>query len=71
MNIEDEVVLLKKLTKSIRKKRYGKSRLDPYENTLLALNDNSASVAEIQRWLETKKIKVVWTTVYRWLEKHG
>ena len=71
MNAVYEVNQLKKQTKALRTKRYGKSRLDRYEKILLALKNSGASVAEMQRWLHSKRIKVVWTTVYRWLQKNG
>ena len=40
-------------------------------DALIELNKAGASKSEIQRWFQTKKTKVVWTTVHRWLEKHG
>jgi hypothetical protein len=67
----EEVAALKTKTKVIRKRRFYKSKLDKHHDALIELNKAGASKSEIQRWLETKKTKVVWTTVHRWLEKHG
>jgi hypothetical protein len=66
-----EVRKLKQQTKVVRVKRYGKSRLDKHKAKLLLLNKHGASTAELQRWLLDNRIKVVWTTVYRWLQKNG
>lgn len=66
-----ELSRLKSQTQTIRKKRYTKSRLDVFKGELLSLSRAGASVAELQRWLITKKIKVNWTTIRRWLDKNG
>ena len=70
-NAELEVKKLKEQTSTIRKKRYSKSRLDRYQGELLNLHKAGASCAELQRFLRTKRIKVVHSTVARWLAKHG
>ncbi|MDP1166082.1 hypothetical protein, partial [Klebsiella pneumoniae] len=54
----------------IRQGRYRPSRLDRYTGELLSLNQAGASAAELQRWLRARRIKVVWSTVTRWLEKN-
>jgi hypothetical protein len=69
--VMQEVRKLKQQTKIIRVKRFGKSRLDKYKTQLLLLKKHGASIAELQRWLLGKKIKVAWTTVYRWFQKNG
>ena len=66
-----EAERLKSHTKIIRKPRFSRSRLDRYAGELLELRKNGVSVAELQRWLRAKRIKVNWTTVKRWLDKHG
>jgi hypothetical protein len=74
MSVDDdvqEVRNLKQQTKNIRAKRYGKSRLDKHKTKLLLLKKHGASIAELQRWLLSHRIKVVWTTVDRWLQKNG
>ena len=62
---------LKSQTRVVRKRRYGFSRLDRYTAELLELRAHGASIAELQRWLRTKRIKVNHSTVSRWLTKHG
>ncbi|EID5629741.1 hypothetical protein ABV825_005128, partial [Escherichia coli] len=53
------------------KKTYRKSRLDRYTGELLQLYRAGASAAELQRWLREKRIRVVLSTVTRWLAKNG
>lgn len=67
----DELRTIKNQTKTIRKKRFYKSKLDKHYDGIMGLYEAGASKSEIQRWLRTKDIKVVWTTVHRWIEKHG
>lgn len=66
-----EVKKLRKQTSIIRKTRYSKSRLDRYKGELLSLSQSGATCAELHRYLRTKRIKVAYTTVSRWLDKHG
>ncbi len=70
----DPSMELKKLqmqTKQIRKTRYAKSRLDRYRGEILQLHREGASTSELQRWLRSNRIKVAWSTVFRWLQKNG
>lgn len=66
-----ELATLRAQTKTIRKRRYSRSRLDKYAGELLTLHRDGASIAELQRWLRVRRIKVVHSTVARWLAKHG
>lgn len=70
-NTELEVEKLREQTSTIRKTRYSRSRLDRYKGELLSLHKAGASCAELQRFLRKKRIKVVHSTVARWLLKHG
>jgi hypothetical protein len=70
-NVKNELKKLKTQTKDIRVLRYKKSRLELYRGELLSLYKNGASKSELQRWLRTKKIKVVWSTVSRWIDQNG
>lgn len=70
-DVELEVKKLKQQTSTIRKKQFYKSRLDRYQGELLTLHKAGATCAELQRFLRTKRIKVVHSTVWRWLDKHG
>lgn len=67
---DTELDLLRRQTSEIRKKRYARSRLDRYRGELL-LHRGGASVAELQRWLRARRIRVVHSTVARWIDKNG
>ena len=69
-DVQAELDALKTQTKVIRKRRYSRSRLDRYKGELLQLYRAGASAAELQRWLRRQRVKVAWSTVYRWLQKH-
>ena len=47
------------------------SRLDRHTHELLALYDAGATVAELQRWLAARRVRVHQTTVGRWLRRRG
>jgi hypothetical protein len=64
-----ELAALQAQTRRIRQVRYRPSRLDRYTGELLSLYQAGASAAELQRWLRARRIKVVLSTVTRWLEK--
>ncbi|CCW32015.1 hypothetical protein ABLA30_14080 [Xenorhabdus nematophila] len=66
-----ELAALREQTRIIRKKRYRKSRLDRHAGELLQLHQEGASAAELQRWLRAKRIRVVLSTVTRWLGRNG
>lgn len=65
-----ELAILRQQTAEIRKSRYPHSRLDRHRAELLAMHLGGASTAELQRWLRKNRIKVVHSTVTRWLAKH-
>ncbi len=64
-----KLAALQAQTRRIRQVRYRPSRLDRYTGELLSLYQAGASAAELQRWLRARRIKVVLSTVTRWLEK--
>lgn len=64
-----EVVRLKLETR-VKRRRIRQSCLKRYESQILALRQEGASVAEIQRWLRSKGLKVAHSTISRWLKKH-
>lgn len=66
-----EAAALRAQTQRIRKRQYRRrqSRLDRHTAELLALHAAGASVAELQRWLRGQRIKVVHSTVARWLAR--
>ena len=70
-DIDTELGALRRQTSEIRKKRYSRSRLDRYGNKLQQLHQAGASVAELQRWLRDRRIRVVHSTVARWIAKNS
>lgn len=66
-----ELEQLQSQTQTIRKRSYTPSRLDRYTSELLELRQQGARISELQRWLKARRIKVYWSTVKRWLDKHG
>jgi transposase-like protein len=70
-DVEKEKRKLVNQTKIIRKKRYYKSRLDLHKGELVKLHNSGLKISELQRWLKEKRIKVSWSTVNRWVKKHG
>ena len=66
-----ELAELRRQTAEIRRRRYTKSRLDRYRAELIQLRRNGASVAELQRWLRDHRIRVVHSTVARWVTKNA
>ena len=71
LDVQSELEKLKLQTQKVRKKRYYKSRLDRYKGELLKLYQSGASVAELRRWLLARRIKVVTSTVSRWIKKNA
>lgn len=72
-DVQKELLALKDQTKSIRKQRYSarKSRLDKFKFELLELHRAGSSIAELQRFLRARRIKVVHSTVARWVKANG
>lgn len=70
-NAAAEVACLKADTRARRRLRRVSSRLDRHTHELLALHDAGATVAELQRWLEARRVRVHRTTVGRWLRRRG
>ena len=70
-DVAAEVASLKADTRARRRLRRASSRLDRHTHELLALRDGGATVAELQRWLEARRVRVHRTTVGRWLRRRG
>jgi hypothetical protein len=68
---EFELEMLRANTEVIRQRRYRKSRLDKYSSELIRLRLAGATIAELQRWLRPKRIRVHHTTIARWLMNNG
>ena len=66
-----EAAVLKADTRARRRRPRASSRLDRHTHELLALYDAGATIAELQRWLEARRVRVHQTTVGRWLRRRG
>ena len=67
-----EAAVLREKTRTIRRSGFRTSRLDRHTAELLSLRQEGATAAELRRWLRDKKrIRVVLSTVTRWLARHG
>ena len=66
-----EAARLKSDTRARRRRRRTSSCLDRHTHELLALHDAGATVAELQRWLEARRVRVHQTTVGRWLRRRN
>lgn len=67
-----EAAQLKIETQHRRKRIYSRriSKLDRYKGELISLSDAGASGAELQRWLQRKRITCALSTILRFLEKN-
>ena len=72
-NAVEVVQRLKAQTKAIRKRVYSAriSKLDKYKGEVMAMHTTGATAAEIQRWLNTKRISCALSTVTRYIQKNG
>jgi hypothetical protein len=69
-NAPDELEMLRKRKKLIKRKYYTHSRLMKLRTELVTLRQTGASYRELSLWLRlNKRIKVTHTTVMRYLEK--
>ncbi|PJE77537.1 hypothetical protein CI610_03539 [invertebrate metagenome] len=64
-----EVAKLKKLAEITRRKTKS-SRLTRYKSQLLAMHQTGATAADLQRWLKSRHLNVVHSTVSRWIKKN-
>ena len=71
MDAEHEVARLRETARAVRKRRFRASRLDSYKAELLQLRAAGARPVDLQRWLRERRVRVVHSTVVRWLERHG
>ena len=67
-----ELAALRERAAITRRRTYAqrRSRLDRYTGELLSLHHAGGTVAELQRWLRTRRVVVVHSTVARWLSKY-
>jgi hypothetical protein len=72
-DVKSELETLKNQTKEIRKRVYKArtSQLDNFKYELKALHKSGVSIAELQRFLLSKRTRVTHSTVSRWIKKNG
>ena len=70
-DVSSEAARLRTQTRTIRRHRHGRSRLDRYAHELLALAQAGCTTAELRRWLAARRVVVHHSTVARWLRRHG
>ena len=72
-DVEKEVAKLKEQTKLRRKRSYKSrvSQLDKYKFELLELRRGGNTIAELKRFLSSKRIPVAHSTVARWVKLNG
>jgi len=66
-----ELDKIRQKRKVSRRKPYAKSKLDKFKFEILKLKSEGASLGDIRFFLHKNRIKVVPSTIQRWLKKHG
>lgn len=67
--LEAELALIRQQRRMARRKRYYRSRLDRYRAEIATLRRAGATLAEIAAWLRRRRIKVVPSTISRYLAR--
>lgn len=67
---ESEILRIRSELAIRKKNRYCSSRLDRYKSEIVAMVGSGATPSEIQYWLRERNVKVVLSTVSRWLKKY-
>jgi len=70
-SLDDTLIKLIRNSELKKKKRFGVSRLDKWKYELIYLRNNGATLEQLQDFLNQKGIRVVLSTVSRWLNHHG
>ncbi|GAA79625.1 hypothetical protein WNY79_17655 [Pseudoalteromonas sp. AS84] len=66
-----EVQKLKFESKLIAGSRKKTSKLDKHKFELIEIYKQGSNIVELQRWLKRKGINAHWSTIQRWIKKHG
>lgn len=66
-----EVQKLKYESKLIAGNRKKASKLDKHKFELIEIYNQGSNIVELQRWLKRKGINAHWSTIQRWIKKHG
>ena len=70
-NLDETLVKLINRSRLKKKKRFGTSQLDKWKYELIALREKGATLEQLQDYLRQKGIRVVLSTISRWLNHHG
>ena len=70
-SLDDTLIKLIRNSELKKKKRFGVSRLDKWKYELINLRSNGATLEQLQDYLNQKGIRVVLSTISRWLNHHG
>ena len=68
---QKEVQQLKFERKLIAGSRKKTSKLDKHKFELIEIYKQGSNIVELQRWLKRKGINAHWSTIQRWIKKHG
>ena len=70
-SVDETLVNLINRSKLKKKTRIGTSQLDKWKYELIALREKGATLEQLQDYLRQKGIRVVLSTISRWLNHHG
>ena len=70
-SLDDTLIKLIRNSELKKKKRFGVSRLDKWKYELINLRNNGATLEQLQDYLNQKGIRVVLSTISRWLNHHA
>ena len=70
-SLDDTLIKLIRNSELKKKKRFGVSRLDKWKYELINLRSNGATLEQLQDYLNQKGIRVVLSTISRWLNHHA
>jgi hypothetical protein len=68
---QGEVQKLKFESKLIAGNRKKASKLDKHKFELIEIYKQGSNIVELQRWLKRKGCNAHWSTIQRWVKKHG
>lgn len=70
-SLDDTLMKLINRSKLKKKKRFGVSQLDKCKYELIDLRNKGATLEQLQDYLNQKGIRVVLSTISRWLNNHA
>ena len=70
-SLDETLVKLINRSQLKKQKRFGTSQLDKWKYELIGLRNKGATLEQLQDYLKQKGIRVVLSTISRWLNHHG